>query len=255
MTDQVYVDNVTPIVADSMNDFNRLHYTILSDPADAAACRAGLAAVGLLTTVAGTNTITATSSPVQAAYVSGQSFVLIPAVTNTAATTLNIAALGAKNIFINGAACAGGELVAGVPAIVEYDGTQFNVIGWKQPTITTAIGADVPLTNIALYFDGPTITQGTVGKWLVMGTVSMQDTVGASAFHVKLWDGTTVIASCIIQATGASTPVSASLQGVIASPAGNLRVSVKGTGSTSGFMLFNATGNSKDSSITAVRIG
>ena len=37
MADTSYIDNTTVITADSMNDFNRLHYTILGDPADAAA--------------------------------------------------------------------------------------------------------------------------------------------------------------------------------------------------------------------------
>lgn len=42
MADTTYVDNTTVITADTMNDLNRLHYTILSDPADAAAVRTAL---------------------------------------------------------------------------------------------------------------------------------------------------------------------------------------------------------------------
>jgi len=41
MSDTTYVDGTTLILADAMNDFNRLHYTIFGDPADAAT--AGLA--------------------------------------------------------------------------------------------------------------------------------------------------------------------------------------------------------------------
>ncbi len=37
MADTTYVDGVTVLSADTMNDLNRLHYTILSDPANAAA--------------------------------------------------------------------------------------------------------------------------------------------------------------------------------------------------------------------------
>ena len=37
MADTVYVDGSTLLTADTMNDVNRLHYTILGDPADAAA--------------------------------------------------------------------------------------------------------------------------------------------------------------------------------------------------------------------------
>jgi len=88
----------------------------------------------LLTSVAGTNTITATAIGPIAAYASGQMFVLIPANTTTGAATLNIdstatpGGIGAKNIFYRGAALVGGELVSGVPALVIYDGTQFNVL-------------------------------------------------------------------------------------------------------------------------------
>lgn len=39
MADTTYTANVTPITADSMNDLNRLHYTIFGDPATAAAAR------------------------------------------------------------------------------------------------------------------------------------------------------------------------------------------------------------------------
>lgn len=87
-----------------------------------------------LTGVAGTNTVTATGPASMAAYAAGQRFTLIPAATNTGATTVNItpsggAALGAKNLFAGGAACVGGEVRISVPIEVIYDGTQFNLIG------------------------------------------------------------------------------------------------------------------------------
>lgn len=83
-----------------------------------------------LGSVAGTNTITAALTPVAlAAYVSGQKFTFVPANTNTGATTINIDSLGAKNLFIGGAACVGGEIRQSVPVTVEYDGTQFNILG------------------------------------------------------------------------------------------------------------------------------
>lgn len=94
-----------------------------------------------LTTVAGTaNAITATLATAGSvtfgptSYVTGSRFLLTPASTNTGATTLNVtspaggSALGAKNVFWNGAACVGGELRASVPCVVEYDGTQFHII-------------------------------------------------------------------------------------------------------------------------------
>lgn len=84
-------------------------------------------------TIAGTNTITGVLTPTLTAYTAGQKFVFIPAATNTGATTINIDAVGAKNIFAQGAACLGGELRIGVPVEIMYDGTQFNVLG---PSLT-----------------------------------------------------------------------------------------------------------------------
>lgn len=49
MSDTTYVDGSTLLTADTMNDLNRLHYTILGDPANAAAARTSLAAAGLAT--------------------------------------------------------------------------------------------------------------------------------------------------------------------------------------------------------------
>lgn len=90
---------------------------------------AGSVSVESYLTVSGTNTITATAASTISAYQTGQVFSFIPAGTNTAATTINIDSLGAKNVYSNGAACAGGELKIGVPVQVMYDGTQFNIVG------------------------------------------------------------------------------------------------------------------------------
>ena len=81
----------------------------------------------VLTTVAGTNTITAVGNPVITAYAANQVFIFIPAATNTGATTINIDGLGAKNLFYDNLACDGGELRIGVPAEIVYDGTQFQL--------------------------------------------------------------------------------------------------------------------------------
>jgi len=82
-----------------------------------------------LSSVSGTNVITGSATPTPAAYAAGQAFEFTPANTNTGATTLNVSSLGAKNIFFNGAACVGGEIIKNVPIRVKYDGTQFNIVG------------------------------------------------------------------------------------------------------------------------------
>lgn len=90
-------------------------------------------AYSVLSSVSGTNTVTATG-PATYTYAATRPPVwLIPAATNTGATTINVTpsggvALGAKNVFFNGAACAGGELIIGIPTALIYDGTQFHVV-------------------------------------------------------------------------------------------------------------------------------
>ena len=84
----------------------------------------------LVGSISGTNTITGSLTPVLTAYTSGQKFHFVVANTNTGATTLNIDSVGAKNITLpTTVALAGGELVAGSVAVVEYDGTQFQLVG------------------------------------------------------------------------------------------------------------------------------
>jgi len=92
-----------------------------------------------LTSVSGTNTITATAAVSMSAYATGQKFHFLPANTNTGATTINANSIGAKNIYFNGAALVGGELKQNVPATIVYDGTQFNLV---SPIYTSALTAD-----------------------------------------------------------------------------------------------------------------
>jgi len=120
---------------------------------------------------------------------------------------------------------------------------------------SAALGADVALNNTANYFDGPSVTLGA-GTWFVIGGVVVTTTAGsADQFNVKLWDGTTVIASAALKINVAVINIGAvTLAGVITSPAGNLKISVNDQTSNSGKIVFNSSGNSKDSWIAAVRL-
>lgn len=116
-----------------------------------------------LSGVAGTNTITAVGPSGLGAYAAGLKFRLLPANTNTGATTINItgtAALGARNVFYNGAACLGGELRVGVPVEITDDGTQFNITSFSTPqgSFTPSLGGS------ATYTGTPTGTYMKVGK-------------------------------------------------------------------------------------------
>lgn len=122
-------------------------------------------------------------------------------------------------------------------------------------TVTSsALTGDVLLNSTTQYFTGPQVTQGSVGTWFASGAVTCSDSAGTANFNVKLWDGTTVIASG--QGQGAiNVTVVIHLSGPIVSPVGNIRISVNDNNSASGKILFNASGNSKDGTLTAVRIG
>lgn len=119
---------------------------------------------------------------------------------------------------------------------------------------TASLGADVALNNTANYFDGPSVAQGTSGTWFVAGKVTILDTGGATEIWVKLWDGTTVIDSGVATTVSATTGQSIHLSGYITSPAGNIKISCRDSVRTTGKILFNQSGNSKDSTITAIRI-
>ena len=82
-----------------------------------------------LSSVSGTNTITATVTPVPSAYATGQVFTFEPANNNTGAATINISSLGAKDIYLNNAPLAADVLIAGQPVVIRYNGTQFEIIG------------------------------------------------------------------------------------------------------------------------------
>ena len=145
--------------------------------------------------------------------------------------------------------------------VVKVDGTTIiassGIISTVNPLpapIHASLGADVALNNTANYFDGPSIAQGATGTWWVSGQVSVQDTAGSANIEAKLWDGATVIASGHSEIPAASGVAVISLSGFLATPAGNIRISCKDPTSTSGKILFNGSGNSKDSTISAFRI-
>ena len=123
-------------------------------------------------------------------------------------------------------------------------------------SVTKATTADITLSTTS-YIDGPSVTQGSSGTWYVSGSVTLGSTGGGSSrFFVRLWDGTTTIAAGASSFLGASSAaaISVSLSGIMASPAGNLRISVANNSDPVSKILFNNSGFSLDSSVVAVRI-
>jgi len=120
-------------------------------------------------------------------------------------------------------------------------------------TATNALGANVAMNNTANYFDGPSTAQGTSGTWFASGTVSIKDTAAAQVY-CKLWDGTTVVASTVQFMSAGAAPASISLSGIFVSPAANIKISCRDVTTVNGLIVFNETGNSKDSQISVQRI-
>jgi len=101
-------------------------------------------------TVGGTaNAITLTLTPAITAYVAGQVFYFIGTAINTGATTVNVSAVAAKNIYENGAALQGGEIQIGYCYAIFYDGTQFNLIRLGNGLITYNIQSGTTYTLTA----------------------------------------------------------------------------------------------------------
>jgi hypothetical protein len=133
------------------------------------------------------------------------------------------------------------------------DGTWQTPAGGGNPApITNSLSGNVAL-NSSTYVTGPTIAQGATGTWWVSGTVTGVDTSGAK-IACKLWDGTTIIDSGQFTAAATSLPMTMTLMGYLAAPAGNLTISCISNAASTSSLVFNASGNSKDSTISAHRI-
>lgn len=174
---------------------------------------------------------------------------------NTGASTLNVNGLGVQAIVDRrGVALSAGMLPANAVSIFMWDGSNYILQNPSLASVTNNLGADVALNNTANFFDGPSTPQGTVGTWLAIGSVTVNDTGAAAVIQAKLWDGTTVMASgrsSIIAATNSNI---ITLAGIITAPAANIRISVRDSSNVTGTILFNTTGTSRDSTLTVVRL-
>jgi hypothetical protein len=96
----------------------------------------GLANLGVIQVTAEGGTANAQTGTIDAlvtAFRADQIFIFTPSITNTGATQITLtpsggSALVALNVFVEGAALIGEELKIGVPTLLQYDGTQLNII-------------------------------------------------------------------------------------------------------------------------------
>ena len=93
-----------------------------------------------LTTVSGTDTITASAPLSMTAYAAGQTFRFIAAGANTTTgVTLNINSIGAKSVTKNGTtALAVGDIISGSIIEVVYDGTEFQLTSLSSASLLTS---------------------------------------------------------------------------------------------------------------------
>jgi hypothetical protein len=82
-----------------------------------------------LITVAGTNTLTGLATPALSGYATGAQYSFIAQNTNTSTVTIDIDTLGVKAITKFGTTpLAAGDIIAGAVMLIEYDGTQFQLL-------------------------------------------------------------------------------------------------------------------------------
>lgn len=164
-----------------------------------------------LITVAGTNNLTGAATPSLGGYAAGQMFSFIAQNTNTAAVTIDIDTLGARNITRDGTtALIAGDILAGKMHLIEYDGTQFQLLnGFSFDHINTgalvATSAQIDGTgyspNIALT-DAATIAWDTsLGQTATFTFDASNRTMGAPT---NLKDGA-FYALAVIQNAGLNT--------------------------------------------------
>ena len=138
-----------------------------------------------------------------------------------------------------------------LPIIGTSTTTTTSIVTFLTKSTTLDIAISV---STGTYTDGPAVAQGSAGTWYASGTVTLVSASGGPFVYVRLWDGTSVIASATTDPANTAFFTTVSLSGILVSPAGNLRLSARTT-SVSQTIKFNGSGDALDSTITAMRIG
>ena len=191
------------------------------------------------------DTYTITMTPTLTAYTTGQMFMVKFDTANTAAATLNIDSLGAKDIkkYVAGAVAAieTGDIVADQIVLLGYDGTQFVMMNSGATTLTTAIA-----TEAATFFGSTNITGAeaedlTDGGSTVLHHHTLPDTfelaTGFLQSYLDLPDSTSVAGGGAINSYGIISHYDAGAAAL-------------GTGSYAHSKISDFIGASKDSTLT-----
>lgn len=136
------------------------------------------------------NTITCSPVTPATAYTDGMLLLVKVANTNTGATTINVSSLGPKNVTESGGnvvALNGGELLGGSPYILQYDGTQFQMLD----SAVIDCSADPGVTLDAKIANG--IAASTTSKAVVIDCRNVGGTpqIAANPFAAQMGTGNT----------------------------------------------------------------
>ena len=145
-----------------------------------------------LTSVSGTNAITASAPISMTAYATGQIFRFIAAGTSTGAVTININAIGIKSIVrVNGSPLLTGDIPLGSAVQIMYDGTNFQLLGLSVAadvnaglTANTIVNATTTYTTGGITLPSQTAVAGSV--WRVKAYGQYQGVFSATARNAQI---------------------------------------------------------------------
>ena len=180
-----------------------------------------------LSSVAGTNSITATATPTLTAYATGAIYSFIAANTNSGATTLSIDGLTATSITKNGSvALSAGDIQSGKMMLVEYDGTTFQLVNNIVYGGSITNGNIVSLTSPLGVANGGTGAATLTANNVILGNgvAAVQFVAPGTSGNVLTSNGTTWSSSTI--QTGFSNVQVFTSSGTFTVPAGITRAKV-----------------------------